>query len=305
MALRKEPERRYQSVEQFSEDIRRHLEALPVLARQDTLAYRGAEIRTAQCGRDGRRGARLPEPARRHRDHDLAGAAGPRHRRRSRTQRRRARNGASTTCASWRTPCCSTTTTRSRTCPVRRPSVSGWSRTGSPTSTASPARPAAIRRCSANWPRLTNGWATCAGRRSRRESGRSGRSHGELLKALRIREALVAPNPQDVQARRDLARSYQEDRHPDCSRRAKQRAARSISARPSRCISSWSRNSRRSPEIRHELAALTTISGSRWRNWGDAAGALENQRKALALREEFVAAEPGNQKHRRNLVSRM
>src|SRR6266480_5389169 len=40
MALRKEPERRYQSVEQFSEDIRRHIEALPVRARKDTVTYR-------------------------------------------------------------------------------------------------------------------------------------------------------------------------------------------------------------------------------------------------------------------------
>ena len=40
MALRKEPERRYATVDQFSDDIRRHLEALPVLARRDTLAYR-------------------------------------------------------------------------------------------------------------------------------------------------------------------------------------------------------------------------------------------------------------------------
>jgi serine/threonine protein kinase len=34
MALRKEPERRYVSVGQFSEDIRRHLEGLPVIARK-------------------------------------------------------------------------------------------------------------------------------------------------------------------------------------------------------------------------------------------------------------------------------
>ena len=44
MALRKEPERRYQSVEQFAEDIRRHLEARPVVARKDTLAYRSAKL---------------------------------------------------------------------------------------------------------------------------------------------------------------------------------------------------------------------------------------------------------------------
>jgi len=40
MALRKEPERRYSSVEQFSEDIRRHLEGLPVHAHPDSWRYR-------------------------------------------------------------------------------------------------------------------------------------------------------------------------------------------------------------------------------------------------------------------------
>lgn len=44
MALRKEPERRYQSVEQFSEDLRRHLEERPVLARKDTVTYRAAKF---------------------------------------------------------------------------------------------------------------------------------------------------------------------------------------------------------------------------------------------------------------------
>ena len=44
MAMRKEPERRYQSVEQFSEDIRRHLEGLPVIARADTLRYRAGKF---------------------------------------------------------------------------------------------------------------------------------------------------------------------------------------------------------------------------------------------------------------------
>ncbi len=40
MALRKEPQRRYASVGQFSADIQRHLDGLPVLARKDTLSYR-------------------------------------------------------------------------------------------------------------------------------------------------------------------------------------------------------------------------------------------------------------------------
>jgi non-specific serine/threonine protein kinase/serine/threonine-protein kinase len=44
MALRKEPMRRYASVEQLSEDIRRHLEGRPVMARKVTLAYRAGKF---------------------------------------------------------------------------------------------------------------------------------------------------------------------------------------------------------------------------------------------------------------------
>ncbi|MEM7586980.1 MAG: serine/threonine-protein kinase [Acidobacteriota bacterium] len=40
MAMQKTPERRYGSVEQLSEDIRRHLAGMPVIARPDVLTYR-------------------------------------------------------------------------------------------------------------------------------------------------------------------------------------------------------------------------------------------------------------------------
>jgi tetratricopeptide (TPR) repeat protein/predicted Ser/Thr protein kinase len=43
-ALRKEPARRYQSVEQFSGDIRRHLDGLPVRARSDRFGYRAGKF---------------------------------------------------------------------------------------------------------------------------------------------------------------------------------------------------------------------------------------------------------------------
>jgi len=43
-ALKKDAHRRYSSVEQFSEDIRRHLENLPVLARPDTPLYRATKF---------------------------------------------------------------------------------------------------------------------------------------------------------------------------------------------------------------------------------------------------------------------
>lgn len=44
MALRKEPERRYLSVEGFSEDVRRYLDGFPVLARTSTWTYRSARF---------------------------------------------------------------------------------------------------------------------------------------------------------------------------------------------------------------------------------------------------------------------
>jgi len=43
-AMQKEPERRYRSVVEFSEDIRRHLEGLPIAARPDTLVYRATKF---------------------------------------------------------------------------------------------------------------------------------------------------------------------------------------------------------------------------------------------------------------------
>jgi tetratricopeptide (TPR) repeat protein/tRNA A-37 threonylcarbamoyl transferase component Bud32 len=44
MAMRRDTARRYRSVEQFSEDIRRHLAGRPVIARADTLSYRAGKF---------------------------------------------------------------------------------------------------------------------------------------------------------------------------------------------------------------------------------------------------------------------
>jgi len=45
-SLRKEPHQRYASVEQMAEDIRRHLEGLPVLARRNSWRYRASKFVT-------------------------------------------------------------------------------------------------------------------------------------------------------------------------------------------------------------------------------------------------------------------
>ena len=44
MALQKEPEHRYQSAEQFAEDVRRYLENRPIAARPDTTGYRARKF---------------------------------------------------------------------------------------------------------------------------------------------------------------------------------------------------------------------------------------------------------------------
>lgn len=44
MALRKEPERRYTSVAEMAEDIRRHLDGLPIHARPSTVTYRASKF---------------------------------------------------------------------------------------------------------------------------------------------------------------------------------------------------------------------------------------------------------------------
>lgn len=44
MALRKEPERRYSSVEKMADDIRRHLTGMPVLATNDSFGYRAQKF---------------------------------------------------------------------------------------------------------------------------------------------------------------------------------------------------------------------------------------------------------------------
>ncbi len=43
-AMQKEPERRYRSVVEFSEDVRRHLKGLPIAARPDTPVYRATKF---------------------------------------------------------------------------------------------------------------------------------------------------------------------------------------------------------------------------------------------------------------------
>ena len=97
LALRKEPQRRYASVEQFASDIRRHLDQVPVLARPDTLRYRASKfVRRNTAAVNGGLAIR-PRTAGRHCGDFVGGAH------RQGAARTRGDSG-STTFANWPTP---------------------------------------------------------------------------------------------------------------------------------------------------------------------------------------------------------
>ncbi len=97
MAMRKEPERRYSTVEQFSGDVERFMTGMPVIARRDTWNYRTGKFlkrhtfATAAVGRRCRAARRFrcvdvhPDAAR-----EARAATSPRRRKRAEIERSRA-----------------------------------------------------------------------------------------------------------------------------------------------------------------------------------------------------------------------
>ena len=261
MALRKEPERRYASVEQFSETS-----AAPGRAarcwRARTRWVTARQVRAAQHGCDV--AAALVVLS-------LVGGivmttwqAQRWRRKRSQLPKRRGRSGASTRCASWRTRCCSTITTQSRTCPARplreRLVKDGLAYLDSLASEASD-DPGLQRELAAAYERVgdVRGKAYSAA-----NLGDFAGATESYTKALQIREALVAADPDDLQSRRDLAASYQKSAAQLLETSEAERRD-GIPAQGRRGIRAARRGSSGRPEVRQELAAPTTCSASRWR----------------------------------------
>ena len=121
------------------------------------------------------------------------------------------------------------------------------------------------------------------------------------VKALQIREALVAAAPGDVQNRRDLAASYHKI---GAQLLETSEAARGMEyLRKELAVhEQLAADQPENLEIRQDLAAAYNSLGLALEGSGNPAGAQEIHRKALALREALVAADPGNQKLRRSLV---
>ena len=199
-ALRKEPERRYPSVEQLAGDVRRHLEGLPVRARPDTFGYRaGKFIRRHRAGVAAAALVSLAlvagTVATAWQARAGAGGAGQGGAPVQRRPRARARGAV-------RLP-------RRDQGPAGLDAGAGaaGARCARATSTPWPRSPTATARSSASWPRAYERVGDVQGGNL---SGNLGDTQGALEsygKAVRILETLFAADSNDAQTRRDLART--------------------------------------------------------------------------------------------------
>ena len=301
MALRKEPERRYSSVEQFSDDIRRHLEARPVVARRDTLGYRAgkfvrrntaASIAAALVVLSLVGGIVMTTwQAKRAREHEtIAIAEKARAERRFNEVRQLARSvlfdyhdaienlsGA--------------TAIRERLVNDGLAYLDSLAREASDD-------PDLQRELAAAYERVGDV----------RGKAYSAASLGDFVgatesytKALQIRETLAAAYPDDLQIRRELASSYQKigAQLLETSEGARgMEYLRKGAAVQEQLAADHPDNL----EVRQELAIVYNALGLAQEDTGNPAAAQVSHRKALALREALVAADPGNQKFRRGLV---
>ncbi|MGI9088200.1 MAG: protein kinase domain-containing protein [Chthoniobacterales bacterium] len=292
MAMRKETARRYRSVEQFSEDIRRHLAGRPVIARADTLSYRtgkfwqrnklaisaaalllltlvGGIIATAWQAKRAR--AQQARAERRFNDvrllahsvlfdyhdaiKDLPGA--------TKVRERLVKDALN-----------------------YLDSLAGEAH-GEP----------ALQR------ELADAYERVGDVRGGESSGSLGDLSGAIesyTKALRIREALVSVNPSDTRARRDLASSHEklgsrllELRDPSTG---VEHLRKALTLRLD-----LTRKQPANDELQLDLAATRHILGGALGRYGELAYALEQNRAALAECEKLAFTHPRDRKYRRAL----
>lgn len=293
MAMRKEPQRRYASAEQLSEDLRRHLEGLPVIARRDTVGYRSSKFVKRHMA--GVIAATLIVASL------LAGIV--------------------TTLWQARIARVERAEAELRFNDVRRLANSFLFEfhdaiENLPGST--PARELVVKRAleyldslaqkSSGDPSLQRELATAYQRvadiQGNQYSAHSGDTTGALAnyrKALEIREKLAAARPADHPARRELAESC--DKIGDISELMGDLSGALDFYRRSLAIrSSLSEEDPMNAQLRHDLASSYDSIGDTLAKTGDAQGALDNVRKGLAIRESLSAADPNNVDAQRDLA---
>lgn len=300
MAMRKDTARRYQSVEQFSEDIRRHLNGRPVIARPDTMSYRagkflqrnkvavsaaililltlvGGIIATAWQARR----ATIQE----HR----ARAEQARAERRFNDVRKLANSvlfdyhdaikdlpGATK---------------------VRERLVKDALNYLDSLAGEAQGDPDLQRELAAAYERVGDVRGGVSGGGSLGDIAGAVESY---TKAIRIREALVALNPDDPQARRDLASSHRKLGHRLFGTTEESNGVEHLRKALALCLD-LTREQPANDDLQLELADSRTRLGQAMDRRGDFTGSLEQLRAALAICEKLVASNPRDQRYRRAL----
>jgi eukaryotic-like serine/threonine-protein kinase len=291
-AIRKEPQKRYASVEQFSEDIRRHLEGLPVIARKGTFNYRAAKF--VRRNRVAVAAATLVVLSL------LAGIIATLWQARiARAQRAEA---------------------ELRFNDVRRLANSFLFEFDSsieklPGST--PAREMVVKRAleyldslaqksasDASLQReLAAAYEKVADIQGNPYSANLGDTAGALVnyrKALAIRDALAA-DPADKQARRELAQSCNKV-GDELELMGDLNGALDYYRRSLEILELLSKEDSTNNQLRRDLAGSYDSIGDTLAKTGDAKAALDDLRKALAIRDALAASDPGNNDSRRALA---
>jgi eukaryotic-like serine/threonine-protein kinase len=298
-ALRTDPARRYQSVEQLSDDLARHLDGLPIVARADAAFYRfGKFVRRNAVACSAAAVVLLTlvggimattAQAQRARAQEAAARA-----EKARAERRfnEVRQLAHSVLFDYHDAIkdlSGATVVRERLVKDALAYLDGLAAEASGDS--------ALQR------ELAAAYERVGDVRGRPRFASLGDSLGALesySKALQLRESLTAANPRDVQARRDVAISHV--RTGDVLYELNQ--IPSALEHLGKALDLYLGLTAEQPdnaEIRDELAATYNDIGLAMEDRGDLTGALENQRRALQVRETLFAGDPDNQALRRNL----
>ena len=300
MALRKEPERRYQSVEQLSEDIRRHLEARPIRARKDTIHYRVTKF--VQRNRMATAAAMLvfvslisgiiatTWEARRARAEEVVAKA-----EKKRAERRfnDVRHLAHSVLFDYHDAIKNLPgATRVRERLVKDALVYL-------DSLASEAEgdPALQRELAGAYDRVGDVRGQAYGASLGDRAG----AMDSYLKALRIREALAVANPKDVQNRRELAESHRKIGWQLLDTSEGARGSEHLRKAVDLDRDLAAENPENS-DLRNQLSVVQSELGMALEERGDLQGALDQLHQALASQEKLIADHPHDRDYRRALA---
>ena len=299
-ALRKEPERRYPSVEQFSEDIRRHLEARPIRARKDTIHYRATKF--VQRNRVATAAAMLvfvslvggiiatAWEARRARTEE---AVAKEQKKRAEQRFNDVRRLAHSVLFDYHDAIKDLPgATRVRERLVKDALVYL-------DSLASEAEddPALQRELAAAYDRIGD----VRGQAYRANLGDRAGAMDSYLKALRIREALVTASPKDVQSRRELAESHRKIGWQLMDTTEGTQGLEHLHKAVDLDYELTAENPENA-DLQSQLSVAESELGMALHDRGNLRGALDQYHEALALQEKLLADHPRDLKYRRPLA---